>query len=149
MNPTLLRTWAVRLTYFSIALHLLVGAALPLFVNAPIFDGYHDGIEAAFWGASVPDQVRAHQSWWISLFGPTVQAAAVWMGALAYMGDRQRSAFAWGALIAGIVLWAPQDMLISLQANCWHNVWLDTIALAGMLPPLVYLFFTDRVKALP
>ncbi len=128
-------------------MHLLIGAALPLFVNASIFDAYHDGIETFFWGADVPPQARAHQSWWISLFGPTVQAAALWMGALAYIGDRQRSAFAWGALIAGIVLWAPQDILISLQAGCWNNVWLDTVALAGMLPPLFYLFYIDRAKA--
>jgi hypothetical protein len=147
MNRATLRIWAVRLTYFSIALHLLVGALLPLLVNAPVFDAYHRGIEAAFWGADVPLPVRAHQSWWIALFGPTVQAAAVWMGALAWLGDRERSAFAWGALIAGIVLWAPQDIYISLQANCWNNVWLDCIAVAGMLPPLFYLFHIDRIKA--
>ena len=147
MKHVTLRTWAVRVTYLSIALHLLVGLALPLLVNAAIFEGYHHGIETAFWGAEVPHQARAHQSWWIALFGPTVQAAALWMGALAYLGDRQRSAFAWGALIAGIVLWAPQDILISLRASCWNNVWLDCVAVAGMLPPLVYLFFIDRAKA--
>jgi hypothetical protein len=146
MNHDALRTWAVRLTYFSIALHLLVGALLPFIVNAPIFNDYHRSIETVFWGVDVPAQVRAHQTWWISLFGPTVQAAAVWMAALAYVGERQRSAFAWGALIAGIVLWAPQDMVISLQAQCWSNVWLDCVALAGMLPPLIYLFCVDRVK---
>ena len=147
MNSPALRTWAVRLTYVAIALHLLVGALLPLIVNAPLFDNYHRGIETAFWGADVPAQVRAHQSWWISLFGPTVQAAAIWMGALAWMGDRQRSAFAWGALIAGLLLWAPQDMFISLKAGCWANVWLDAFALAGMLPPLVYLYFADRASS--
>ncbi len=142
-----LRTWAVRLTYVSIALHLLVGALLPLIVNAALFDSYHRGIETFFWGADVPAQVRAHQSWWISLFGPTVQAAAVWMGALAWIGDRQRSHFAWGALIAGLLLWAPQDMFMSIRAGVWANVWLDSFALAGMLPPLVYLFLADRAKA--
>ena len=69
------------------------------------------------------------------------------MGALAYMGESQRSAFAWGALIAGIVLWAPQDIFMALQAGCWNNVWLDCIAAAGMLPPLFYLFYIDRAKA--
>lgn len=149
MNHDTLRTWAVRLTYFSIALHLVAGALLPLVVNAPLFDDYHRGIETFFYGAEVPEQVRAHQSWWISLFGPTVQAAALWMGALAYIGDRQRSAFAWGALIAGVVLWAPQDIAISLQANCWNNVWLDCVAVAAMLPPLCYLFYVDRARARP
>jgi hypothetical protein len=66
------------------------------------------------------------------------------MGALTWMGDRQRNAFAWGALIAGIVLWAPQDMLISLRADCWPNVWLDSLALATVLPPLLWLFRRDR-----
>lgn len=47
----------------------------------------------------------------------------------------------------GPVLWAPQDMLISLRADCWNHVWLDCVALAGMLAPLFYLFFIDRVKA--
>lgn len=142
-----LRTWAVRLTGASIAAHLVVGMLLPLIVSSPLLEGYHHGIETAFWGADIPPASRALQSWWISLFGPTVQAAAVWMGALAWIGHRQRSAFAWGALIAGLLLWAPQDMLISLRAGCWSHVWLDCIALAGMLPPLVFLFVIDRAKA--
>lgn len=141
-----LRKWVVIYVYASIAAHLLVGALLPLVADAALFDGYHRGIEGAFWGDAIPAQARAQQVWWISLFGPTVQAAAVWMGALAWMGDRQRNSFAWGALIAGIVLWAPQDILISLQANCWAHVWLDTFAVAAMLPPLIYLFLIDRKK---
>ena len=140
----MMRTWAVRLTYASIAGHLLVGALLPLIANAALFDGYHHAIETAFWGPDIPAAARAQQVWWISLFGPTVQAAAVWMAALAWMGDRQRNAFAWGALIAGIVLWAPQDMLISLRADCWAHVWIDSFALVCMLPPLFYLFYIDR-----
>lgn len=147
MNRATLRTWAVRLTYASIAGHLVVGALLPLIVNLGVLDGYHHGIESAFYTAGVPAEAREHQRWWISLFGPTVQAAAVWMAALAYIGDRQRSAFAWGALIAGIVLWAPQDMYISLLANVWPHVWIDTAALVIMLPPLFALYFIDRQKA--
>lgn len=142
-----LRRWAVRVTYASIALHLIVGALLPLIVNAPWLEAYHHAIETAFFGETVPPASRALQAWWISLFGPTVQAAAVWMGALAFIGDRQRNALAWGALIAGIVLWAPQDILISLRADCWRNVWLDCVAVAGMLPPLLYLYVVDRKKA--
>jgi hypothetical protein len=144
MSRETLRSWAVRYTYAGIAAHLLVGALLPLMMNAALFDGYHRAIETAFWGANVPAAARAQQVWWISLFGPTVQAAAVWMGALAWIGDRQRNAFAWGALIAGIVLWAPQDILISMSANCWSHVWIDIIAVVLLLPPLVYLFQVDR-----
>ena len=147
-GPTL-RGWALRLTYASIALHLLVGALLPLIVNAPWLEGYHHAIETAFFGDTIPPQARALQAWWISLFGPTVQAAAVWMGALAVIGARQRNAMAWGALIAGIVLWAPQDIAISLRANCWNHVWLDCFAVAAMLLPLLYLFVVDRKKVEP
>lgn len=149
MTRESLRTWTVRYVYATIAAHLLVGALLPLAADAALFDGYHRAIEAAFWGPDIPPQARAQQVWWIALFGPTVQAAAVWMGALAWIGDRQRLAFAWGALIAGIVLWAPQDILISLQAHCWAHVWLDSFAVAAMLPPLLFLFLTDRRKATP
>jgi hypothetical protein len=141
------RIWMVRLTYFSIAVHLVVGALLPLIVHSPLLEGYHHSIETVFWGKDVPPASRALQTWWISLFGPTVQAAAVWMGALAWIGDRQRLPFAWGALIAGIVLWAPQDMLISLRANCWSHVGIDAFAIATMLPPLFALYVIDRKKA--
>lgn len=149
MTRETLRTWALRYTYAGVAAHLLVGALLPLIISAPLFDGYHRAIETAFWGPDIPAAARAQQVWWISLFGPTVQAAAVWMGALVWMGDRQRNAFAWGALIAGIVLWAPQDMLISLRADCWAHVWIDTFAVVFLLPPLICLFIIDRAKAVP
>lgn len=143
------RKWVVIYIYITIAAHLLVGMLLPLVAHAAVFDNYHHAIETAFFGAQVPPGSRALQVWWISLFGPTVQAAAVWMGALAWIGARQRNAFAWGALIAGIVLWAPQDIFISLRAGCWAHVWLDLFAVAAMLPPLFYLFFIDRRKAVP
>jgi len=145
----MMRKWVVYYIYASIGAHLLVGMLLPVISNAAIFDNYHHAIETAFWGANAPAAARAQQVWWISLFGPTVQAAAVWMGALAWIGDRQRCAFAWAALIAGIALWAPQDILISLQADCWAHVWLDTFAVVAMVPPLVYLWQIDRRAARP
>lgn len=143
---TTLRTWAVRWTYAAIAAHLLVGLLLPWFAGAAVFDGYHNAIDTHFWGADAPAPApaRAQQLWWIALFGPTLQSAALWMGALAVLGARHRSTFAWWALIGGLLLWAPQDMLISLRAACWYNVWLDAFALATMLPPLVYLALADR-----
>lgn len=142
-----LRVWAVRWMYASVAGHLLVGALLPWVIDAALFDGYHRAIETAFWGPDVPAAARAQQVWWTSLFGPTVQASAIWMGGLVWIGARQRIAFAWGALIAGIVLWAPQDIYISLQASCWAHVWIDILAVLLMLPPLVYLYCIDRARA--
>ncbi len=139
-----MRAWIVRWVYATAAAHLLVGFLLPWIADAAIFDAYHRGIEAHFWAAPAPLAARAQQTWWIALFGPTVQGMSVWMGALIYIGDKQRNRLAWGALIAGLVLWAPQDMLISLRADCWAHVWIDCFALASMLPPLVWLFFQDR-----
>jgi hypothetical protein len=130
--------------YATVLAHLAAGVLLPWVAGAGLFDSYHRGIELFFWGRAAPAPAHAQQLWWISPFGPTVQSVAVWMGALTWMGDRQRNAFAWGALIAGIVLWAPQDMLISLRADCWPNVWLDSLALATVLPPLLWLFRRDR-----
>ena len=144
------RTWAVRMIYAAVAVHLVGAMLLPIIVNLPLLDDYHRATTAPFWGAqAVPAAGLALQRWWMALFGPTVQAAAVWMGALAWIGARHRIAFAWGALIAGLLLWAPQDMVISLQANAWNHVWLDFLALAGMLPPLLYLFVVDRKESTP
>lgn len=144
------RTWAVRAVFAAIALHVIGGMLLPMIVASPLLDGYHQDIAAAFWGAApVPAAALALQRWWMALFGPTVQAAAIWMGALAWIGARHRLPFAWGALIAGLLLWAPQDMLISLQAGAWRHVWLDAAALACMLPPLACLVILDRKKGLP
>ncbi len=142
------RTWAVRIVCAAVAAHLLAGLALPAIVNLPLLDGYHQSTLAAFWhGEAAPAAALALQRWWMALFGPTVQAAAIWMGALAWIGARHRLPVAWGALIAGLLLWAPQDIAISLRAGAWSHVWLDSLALAGMLPPLAYLFFTDRRHA--
>lgn len=139
------RTWAVRVVWAAVVLHLLAGLALPFVVRVPLLDGYHHAIIAAFWGHdAVPGAAVALQRWWMGLFGPTVQAAAIWMGALVWIGARQHCAFAWGALIAGLLWWAPQDIALSLQAGAWPHVWLDLVALAGMLPPLTWLFVIDR-----
>jgi hypothetical protein len=144
MHAATLRTWTIRWLYGAIAAHLLVGAALPWLSDAPLLTGYHQGIESAFWTGTAPTAARSQQLWWMALFGATVQAAAVWMGGLAWIGDRHRNATAWGALIGGLLLWAPQDMLVSMRANCWEHVWVDAAALVAMLPPLFYLYFTDR-----
>ncbi|WP_229457895.1 cell division protein [Massilia glaciei] len=141
------RKLVVWWVYAAIFGHLVVGALLPLAGGAALFEGCHAGIESAFWPVGAPDGARALQLWWVALFGPTVQAAAIWMGALAYIGERQRNALAWGSLIAGIVLWAPQDIYLSLQRGVWANVLIDCFALMTMLPPLVWLYLQDRQKA--
>ena len=129
--------------YAVVAAHFLVGILLPLIAGAAPFESYHHRIEVHFWGDAIPAAARAQQVWWISLFGPTVQAASIWMAVLVLIADKQRNAAAWMGLIAGLLVWAPQDILISLQAQCETHVWIDGIALLSMLPPLLWLFQHD------
>lgn len=144
MGSIITRRRLVRWMYASALVHLLVGVALPWIGDLSVFDGYHRGVEAAFWGAAAPSAARAQQVWWIALFGPTVQVMSIWMLALIHFGDRYRSGFAWGILIAGILAWAPQDILISLRVDCWTHVWVDAFAVVTMVPPLAWLWLHDR-----
>jgi hypothetical protein len=63
-------------------------------------------------------------------------------------GLPERQAQVWFWLIGGLLLWAPQDMLVSLRADCWPHVWADAAALAIMLPPLLYLWRHDRAASI-
>jgi hypothetical protein len=147
MNTEKIRPWVVRWMYAVAIGHFLTGALLPWIGDLSMFDGYHHGIESAFWNTDAPVSARAQQVWWISLFGPTVQSLSLWMGALICIGDRQRNTFAWGFLMAGLMVWAPQDVLISLRAGAWVHVWIDSFAIATMLPPLAWLWWQDRKQA--
>jgi len=118
---------------------------LPWVAGASVFDAYHGGIEAAFWDGAAPAQARGLQAWWISLFGPTVQLMALWMIGLIHLADRLRQPQVWGWLMIGLLVWAPQDIVVSLRAACWSHVWADLGALAVMLPPLFWLWRHDRM----
>jgi hypothetical protein len=137
------RRFLVRWIYLMAAVHLVVGVLLPLCANMAITDAYRRSIEDFFFGGAAPQAGRALHVWWISLLGPTVQAAAIWMAGLAVIGDKQRNAYAWAMLVLGLIVWAPQDMLISARAHCWINLWTDVAVMAAMLPPLLYLCKID------
>ena len=141
------RRWLVRWLYAAAVAHLLAGLLLPWIAGLPLLDGYHRSIAAGFWHGDAPAAAHAQQAWWMALFGPTVLSVGVWMFALVQLGDRYRSAAAWAWLMAGIVLWAPQDMLLSLRAGVLANVWLDAFAVAAMLPPMAWLWRIDRRPA--
>lgn len=123
--------------------HLLVGAVVPWVAGAPWLDAYHRGIELHFRAGTMPDAARAQQIWWMSLIGATVQCASVWMLALVHLGNRLRKREVWGWLLAGLLIWAPQDMLLSWQAHVWGHVAIDVVALVAMVPPLVWLWRRD------
>jgi hypothetical protein len=115
-----------------------------------VFDAYHRSVEHFFWpDGAAPPAARAAQVWWIALFGATVQSTALWMAALVHLGDRHRSAAAWAWLLAGLALWAPQDLALSIHARVWTHVLVDSLALLVLVPPLVWLWrhdstFTNR-----
>jgi hypothetical protein len=142
-----MRKLAVNWLLLVCAAHVAVGALLPWLGGAALFDGYHRGIETAFWPAGAPAEARGLQTWWIALFGPTVQVMALFMFALVRLADRLRQPSIWLWLIGGLALWAPQDMLVSLRADCWPHVAVDAFALALMLPPLAWLWLQDRRAA--
>ncbi|MDF3931320.1 hypothetical protein [Pseudomonas citronellolis] len=136
-----LRPWLVRWLYAAAVVHLLVGLTLTWLGDATVFEPYHRGIEAAFAGVAPPS--RPLQLWWIALFGATLQAYAVYLGALTWLGARTRQPAAWAWLAAGILLWAPQDIAVSLQRGIHTHLWVDLGALALLLPPLFWLYRHD------
>ncbi|VXC04108.1 cell division protein [Massilia sp. 9I] len=138
------RIWTIRWLYAVAAGHVLVGALLPWFAGDPVFGAYHGGIESAFWQAGAPLQARGLQVWWISLFGPTVQLMALFMIALIHLADRLRQPQVWLWLAAGLLVWGPQDILVSLRAQVWPHVWIDLFALLVLVPPFVYLWRRDK-----
>lgn len=149
MNNTTLRGWLIRWLLLVSIMHVLVGAVLPWMAAAPVFDAYHGGIEAAFWTGAAPSQARALQTWWIALFGPTVQLMALWMIGLIHLADHLRQPQVWLWLMIGLLVWAPQDIVVSLRAACWPHVWVDVAALVVMLPPLFWLWRHDRRAVAP
>ncbi|OXJ11875.1 thiol-disulfide oxidoreductase DCC family protein [Burkholderia sp. AU6039] len=139
------RRIVVTWMYCAAIAHLLVGIAVPWVASAPWLDAYHRVIELHFWTGTAPDPARAQQIWWMSLMGATMQCASVWMLALVHLGNRLQKQEVWGWLLAGLLIWAPQDMLFSLQAQVSGHVAIDAAALVAMVPPLVWLWRRDAV----
>jgi hypothetical protein len=146
MNFYRLRPWLIHWIYFITFSHFVAGVLLAWFANYDMFDQYHQSILGAFWSGEVPAAARSLHIWWLSLFGATLQNLAIFMGVLTYIGNQQRKAFVWVWMIVGLTLWAPQDILISLQVNFWLHVWVDVAVLLLMLPPLICLWWNDRKR---
>lgn len=144
-SPDNARQIVVNWMYAAAIVHLLVGVAVPWLAGAPFVAAYHRGIELHFWAGAALEPARAQQIWWMSLIGATVQCASVWMLALVHLGNRLRTREVWGWLLAGLLVWAPQDLLFSLQAHVWGHVAIDAAALVAMVPPLVWLWRRDSV----
>jgi hypothetical protein len=124
--------------------HILVGLILAFCIHLPLFEDYHRMIESGFWPSTAPASARAQQVWWISLFGATIQNVGIWMAALIRLGELHRSRFAWLSLLLGIFIWAPQDIGISYAKGALIHIWVDLLALAIMIPPLLILAYKDK-----
>ncbi|WP_083940987.1 DUF4166 domain-containing protein [Pseudoduganella violaceinigra] len=133
------RKWLVRWLYASAAAHLLVGLLLPWAADARALDWYH-----AWLGGPL---ARPRDAWWMALFGATLQCVGLWMLALVWFGDQRRERAAWLWIAAGLLLWGPQDILVSLRGSVWPNVWVDCATLALLLPALWRLYRIDAVHA--
>jgi hypothetical protein len=138
------RVWCVRWVYVVIFIHLIMGALLQWVAGLASLTAYHQSIEQAFWNGIAPFQAREQQIWWISLFGATLQGAAIWMGGLVYLGNKYRCSSAWMWLMLGLLIWAPQDMWISWQKKIWVHIVIDVLALISLLPTLLYLWKKDK-----
>ncbi len=147
MSRSFVRVWLIRWMYFITLAHLGSGVLLAWFANSSWLEGYHQSVLWRFNDLSI----QAHQlhTWWLSLFGATLQNIGIFMGILTYLASIHRSAFIWLWMVIGLILWAPQDMLISLQIDLWQHVWVDAFVLLIMLPPLIILWWIDRSPGIP
>lgn len=136
------RPWLIRWMYLMSFGHFAAGILLAWFSSAAIFETYHQTILVKLGIASGKAEFLQH--WWLSLFGATLQSLAIFMGVLIYVGDKYRSSLVWLWMIIGLLVWAPQDILISLRIGLWLHVWIDVFALMLMLPSLIILWRFDR-----
>jgi len=144
LSPAILRRVWVGWLYAAAIAHLLGGLLLSWAGHSGLLDNYLISVEHAFWTTEVPTAARAQQVWWVALFGATLQAYAWCLLALVHIGNTLKRPVAWGWLMAGLLLWAPQDIAISLSAGMWSHLWVDLAALLVLLPPLFWLYRHDR-----
>ncbi|KPZ06376.1 Uncharacterized protein ALO43_03040 [Pseudomonas tremae] len=147
LSSDTLRRTLVAWLYAVAGAHVLGSLVFTWAGFAGLLDGYLTTLEQAFWTDAVPAAARTQQVWWMALFGATLQTYSVYMLALVHLGNRLKSAMPWGWLIAGLLLWAPQDIWISVRGGVWSHVWLDMAALLALLPPLIWLYRHDQYAA--
>ncbi|HSC67960.1 MAG TPA: hypothetical protein VLC79_09730 [Cellvibrio sp.] len=143
LNEPWVRSWLVGWLYLVALGHIGVAIGMTWWAGLSVFTPYHQSILAAF-GLPLHGATMDLQLWWIALFGATLQAFALFMLALVYLANRHRCAGIWLFLGAGILLWVPQDIFISIQKNVWVHVWIDLGAVIALLVPLLALWWLDR-----
>ncbi|RYY03488.1 MAG: cell division protein [Gammaproteobacteria bacterium] len=141
------RQYLIVWLYGIAILHFVVGVLLAWGSSLDYFDAYNHEVLSGFFSEISQSESR-FQAWWLSLFGATLQNIGIFMGAMIYVGNLYRNKHVWLWMIAGVLVWAPQDILISLQAGVESHLWLDSIALLLILPPLISLWNLDRKNSI-
>lgn len=139
------RKWLIYWMYLIAIAHLVGGILVSWFSNIDSLDAYHNDILRRFGEPSI--QLHHLHIWWLNLFGATLQNVAIFMGILIYIGNKVRNALVWLWMAVGLVVWFPQDIIISLRIDLWAHVWVDAIAMLVLLPPLIFLWIIDKDDA--
>ncbi|MEN0036132.1 MAG: hypothetical protein AAGC78_03655 [Cellvibrio sp.] len=139
------RSWLVSWLYLVAVGHFVIALGVTWWSDASWFAAYQQSILHSF-GFPQDTGTLELQLWWISLFGATLQAFSLFMLALMYLANKHRLASIWLILAGVILLWAPQDIIISIQKNVWSHAWIDLAAIIALVPTLLILWRLDRVK---
>lgn len=142
MSLALNRKWLIYWMYFVAFGHFIGGVLVSWFSNAEFFNGYHNEIVARF--GTVNAQLHGLHIWWLNLFGATLQNIAIYMGVLVHVGNKTRSALVWIWMAIGLIIWFPQDIIISMRINLWIHVWVDVVAMLILLVPIMLLWAIDK-----
>ncbi len=145
-RSSLVRSWLIGWLYLIAIGHFVVAFGVTWCADSTWFSNYQQSILIKFDFSQHAGALEL-QLWWISLFGATLQAFSLFMLALMYLANRYRSALVWLILAGVVLLWAPQDIVISLQKNVWTHVWIDLAAAIVLVPPLFALAWLDRKSA--
>src|SRR6187551_2671520 len=94
LSGSLIRSWLVGWLYLIAVGHFVVAIGVTWCADLPWFTHYHHDILQSF---GFPQHAAAMelQLWWISLFGATTQAFALFMLALLYLASRYRHSGIW------------------------------------------------------
>lgn len=142
-QSSLVRLWLVRWLYLVAVGHFVIALGVTWCADSSLFSAYQQSLLTTF-GLPEHEGALELQLWWVSLFGATLQAFALFMLALIYLANQHRFAVVWLILAGVILLWAPQDIAISIQKNVWTHVWADLAAVIALVPPLLILWRLDR-----
>lgn len=125
--------WLERWLLCVAALHLVVGATMPWWLDSPLGRAYLDLLLRSG-DAPGSDPPTALVRWLVVLLGAMIAGWGVLMGGLVRLAFAWRSAQPLRVLVAALVLWAALDMGWSAARGVWLHLALDGAALVAIVP---------------